>query len=124
LQGFKRFDWLVSYPINNYNVSLNIGDYINIHDTYTAADGDKLDLDYYVLSYNRDKAVIHFGENVPEMLACFEQYFGKYPFWRDGYALVETPYLGMEHQSAIAYGNDYQNGYNGRTMAGLPFDNQ
>jgi len=121
--GFRRYDWLVSYPINNYNVSLNIGDYINLHGTYTAADGDKLDLDYYVLSYNRDRAAAHFEENVPDMLACFEQYFGKYPFWRDGYALVETPYLGMEHQSGIAYGNDYQNGYNGRTMAGLEFDN-
>jgi len=121
--GFRRFDWLVSYPINNYNVSLNIGDYINIHDKYTAADGEQLDLDYYVLSYNRDRASKHFSKNVPEMLACFEQYFGKYPFWRDGYALVETPYLGMEHQSAIAYGNDYQNGYNGRKMAGLEFDN-
>ncbi len=121
--NYRQYDWLVSYPINNYNVSLNIGDYVNIKDIYTAADGDKLDLDYYVLSYNKDRAKAHFKERVPEMLACFEGYFGKYPFWRDGYALVETPYLGMEHQSAIAYGNDYQNGYDGRLMAGLEFDN-
>jgi len=121
--GFRLFDWFVSYPINNYNVSLNIGDYVNIKDTYTALDGDKLDIDYYALSYNATRAKEHFKGNVQEMLACFEQYLGKYPFWRDGYALVETPYLGMEHQSAIAYGNDYQNGYNGRIMAGLEFDN-
>lgn len=121
--NYREYDWFVSYPINNYNVSLNIGDYVHIKDTYTALDGDKLDVDYYALSYNKNRAKEHFKGNVQEMLACFEQYLGKYPFWRDGYALVETPYLGMEHQSAIAYGNDYQNGYNGRIMAGLEFDN-
>ncbi len=118
----NRFDWFVSYPINNYNVSLNIGDYANIKDSYKAADGDELDLDYYVLSYNKEKAEKYFAERVPEMLACFEAYVGKYPFWEDGYALIETPYLGMEHQSGIAYGNNYQKGYDGMTIAGLDFD--
>lgn len=110
--GFTRYDWFVSYPINNYNVTVNIGHYAHFSDVYTAADGDKLSLDYYVLHENLEKAKKHFTQ-VPQTLACFEQYFGKYPFWNDGFALVETPYLGMEHQSAIAYGNRYQRGYLG-----------
>jgi aminopeptidase N len=106
------YDWFVSYPINNYNVSINIGDYQHFRDVYVAADGDSLALDYYVLAYNVEKAKKHF-EQVKPMLACYERFFGKYPFWNDGFALVETPYLGMEHQSAIAYGNNYNRGYLG-----------
>jgi aminopeptidase N len=103
-----EWTWFVHYPINNYNVTLNITDYAHIADTYTARDGQKLALDYYVLPGNVQKAKIHF-EQVKTMLGCYEKYFGKYPFWRDGYKLVETPYWGMEHQSAIAYGNHYYN---------------
>lgn len=110
--AFTRYDWAVSYPINNYNVSINIAHYAHFGDTYIAADGDKLALDYYVLDYNLEKARKHF-EQVKPMLACYEMYMGKYPFWNDGYALVETPYLGMEHQGAIAYGNRYMKGYLG-----------
>lgn len=110
--GFTRYEWFVSNPINNYNVTVNIGDYVHFSDTYTAADGDKLDLNYYVLRNNLAIAQKHFKQVQP-MLACFENYFGKYPFWEDSYALVETPYLGMEHQSAIAYGNQYTRGYLG-----------
>lgn len=110
--NYNRFEWFVSYPINNYNVTVNIGDYAHFSDTYTAADGDTLALDYYVLKQNLEKAQTHF-QQVKPMLACFEKYFGKYPFWEDGFALVETPYLGMEHQSAIAYGNNYMRGYLG-----------
>jgi aminopeptidase N len=106
--GYTEYDWRVSYPINNYNVTLNAGDYVTLHDTYTAADGDTLSLDYYVFRYNRDLAQAHFAQVKP-MLACYERFFGKYPFWRDGYALVETPYWGMEHQGAIAYGNFFRN---------------
>ena len=113
--GYTRFDWAVTYPINNYNVALNIGNYTHFSDIYTAADGEKLALDYYVMPYNLEKARKHF-EQVKPMLACYERFFGKYPFWRDGYALVETPHLGMEHQSAIAYGNQYQRGYMGGRM--------
>lgn len=109
---YTRYEWFVSYPINNYNVTVNIGDYTHFADTYTAADGDTLALDYYVMPYNLEKAKKQF-EQVPLMLACYEQFFGKYPFWRDGYAMVETPYLGMEHQGAIAYGNEYMRGYKG-----------
>ncbi|WP_338871274.1 M1 family metallopeptidase [Spirosoma sp. SC4-14] len=103
-----EWTWFVHYPINNYDVTLNITDYAHIADTYTARDGQKLALDYYVLPGNVQKAKIHF-EQVKTMLACYETYFGSYPFWKDGYKLVETPYWGMEHQSAIAYGNQYQN---------------
>ena len=119
----KIYVWEVTYPINNYNVTLNIGDYVDFYDYYISEDSSKLDLSYYVMSYNIDKAKKHF-EVVKPMLSCFEKYFGEYPFKKDGYSLVETPYLGMEHQSAIAYGNNYLYGYNGNTnfTAGLEFD--
>ena len=123
--GYTRFEWFVSYPINNYSVSLNVADYAHWSDTYTATDGEKLDLDYYVLKENLQKARPHFEQAKP-MLRCFEEWFGKYPFWKDGYALVETPYLGMEHQSAVAYGNKYMNGYLGQDLSqtgvGLKWD--
>ncbi len=99
--------WFVHYPINNYNVTLNITDYAHFADTYTARDGQKLALDYYVLPGNLERAKAHFAQVKP-MLACYERYFGAYPFGRDGYKLVETPYWGMEHQSAVAYGNQYR----------------
>ena len=108
----KRFDWFVSYPINNYNVSLGIGSYVHFDSTYVAFDGEELALDYYVLDYNLERAREQFKQVQP-MLAAYEFYFDKYPFWNDGYALIETPYLGMEHQSGIAYGNRYMRGYLG-----------
>ncbi len=108
----KRYDWFVSYPINNYNISLGIGSYVHFDSTYVAFDGEVLELDYYVLDYNEDRARKQFRQVGP-MLAAYEHYFGKYPFWQDGYALIETPFLGMEHQSAIAYGNRYMRGYLG-----------
>lgn len=103
-----RFEWFVSKPINNYNISLNIAKYARIQDVHTYADGTKLDLEYYVLSYNEQVAEKHF-QQVKPMLDCFAKYFGPYPFIEDSYKLVETPYWGMEHQSAIAYGNHYKN---------------
>ncbi|MDX2001964.1 MAG: M1 family metallopeptidase [Chitinophagales bacterium] len=117
-----RFDWFVSYPINSYNVTFNIGKYEHFSDQYQGAKG-LLDLDYYVMPYNLDKAKKQF-EQVKPMMACYEQYFGPYPFWRDGYKLVETPYLGMEHQSAVAYGNKYLSGYSGWDISriGMDFD--
>ncbi len=105
--GFVKYHWKVSYPINNYNVTLNIGDYEHFSDRYVSGQ-DTLDLDYYVLSYNKERAMEHFGQVKP-MLKCFENYFGPYPFHQDGFALVETSYWGMEHQGAIAYGNNYRN---------------
>ena len=116
------FEWFVSYPINNYGFSINIGDYEHFNDVYIRNE-DTLDLSYYVLPYNIEKASDHFKQVIP-MLECFEYYFGNYPFSNDGFALVETPYLGMEHQSGIAYGNDFLPGYKGNLSytAGLDFD--
>ena len=118
--NFTRWDWEVKNPINNYTITLNIGDYVHIHDNHKG-----LDLDYYVLSYNEEKARKHF-EEVKPMMDCFQSKFGDYPFKEDGYKLIETPYLGMEHQSAVAYGNKFLKGYLGndlsRTGIGLTFD--
>lgn len=115
--GYTRYDWFVNNPINNYSVSLNIGDYINFTDTY---DGEKgtLDVSYWVLKENLEKAKDHFPKNVNPMLEAFEHWFGPYPFYEDSYKLIDAPYLGMEHQSAVTYGNKYQNGYLGRDMSG------
>ena len=110
--GYTRWDWEVKNPINNYTITLNVADYAHIHDNL-----DGLDLDYYVLKANEEKARKHF-EEVKPMMECFQTKFGKYPFWEDGYKLVETPYLGMEHQSAVAYGNKYKKGYLGGDMSG------
>ncbi|MBS1683416.1 MAG: M1 family metallopeptidase [Bacteroidetes bacterium] len=114
---------LVTYPINTYNVTLNIGDYVHWEDEYVATDGQKLKLNYDVMSYNLEKSKKQF-EVVKPMLKTYEKYLGKYPFWRDGYRLVETYYLGMEHQSCIAYGNHYKMGYDGTDFSrmGLWFD--
>lgn len=109
--GFRQFDWRTTSTINNYNISINIGRYAHIHDEYTAhftAIEKPLTLDYYVLEYNKEKALSHF-EQVKRMMECYEKFFGPYPFWEDGYKLVETPYWGMEHQSCVAYGNNYEN---------------
>src|SRR5690606_37599624 len=113
----KRYNWFVSYPINNYNVTLNIADYAHFSEEYSGENG-KLALDYYVLKENLSKARSQFSKNVKPMLKCFEHWFGPYPFYRDGYKLIETPYLGMEHQSAVAYGNDFKNGYKGTDLSG------
>ena len=115
--NFTQYNWFVSYPINNYNVSLNVADYAHFNDSYQGENGN-LTLDYYVLRENLDKAKKQFGENVKPMFGAFENWFGPYPFYRDGYKLIETPYLGMEHQTAVAYGNKYLNGYRGRDLSG------
>lgn len=115
--GYTRFDWFVKNPINNYDVAANIGDYAHIQDSYDGEKG-KLTLDYWVMPYNLDKAKLQFGKNVKPMFKAFEHWFGPYPFYEDGYKLVETPHLGMEHQSAVAYGNKYRNGYLGRDLSG------
>ena len=112
--------WKVSYPINTYNVTLNIADYSHLEDAYIS-NSDTLALDYYVLKGNEEKAIKQFAQVKP-MLAVYEELFGAYPFWNDGYALVESPYLGMEHQSAIAYGNKYKPGYLGRYPGDMDFD--
>ena len=99
------YTWLVKNPINNYNITLNIGDYVEISDTLINSSGVQK-LNHYVLSYNKETALRYFPQ-AREVIHFFEKIFGEYPFWDDGYKLVETPYAGMEHQSAIAYGNGY-----------------
>ncbi len=108
--------WVVRNPINNYNIIPYIGKYANFTDTLMG-EGGKLDLSYWVLRYNLERAKKQFTQVKP-MLHCFEYWFGKYPFYEDSYKLVEAPHLGMEHQSAIAYGNGFHNGYRGSDLSG------
>lgn len=116
--------WFVNNPINNYGVNVNIGDYVNFSEVFKGEKGD-LDMDYWVLSYNLEKAKTHFTD-APKMMKAFEHWFGPYPFYEDSFKLVEVPYLGMEHQSSVTYGNQYKKGYLGndlsRTGWGLKFD--
>ncbi len=114
--GRRTFEWFVSYPINNYGVNMNIGNYVHFADTFYGEKGI-LDLDFYVLPYNLERAKEQFKQS-KLMLRAFEHWFGPYPFYRDGYKLVETPYLGMEHQSSITYGNKFANGYLGTDLSG------
>ena len=111
--GYTRWDWHVQYPINNYSVSLNIGKYEHFTDT---ANG--LPLDFYCLPENLDKAKKQFVQT-KGMIEAFEKYFGRYPFEKDGYKLIEVPYSGMEHQSAVTYGNRFANGYLERDWTGV-----
>ncbi|NCX95349.1 MAG: M1 family peptidase [Chitinophagia bacterium] len=110
-EGYSEWYWKVANPINNYDATFYIGNYVNIHDTMMGEKG-LLAIDYWVLAGNKDKAIEHF-KVVKPMLHCYEYWLGAYPFYEDGYKLVEAPYLGMEHQSAIAYGNKYKLGYKG-----------
>ncbi|HUX57512.1 MAG TPA: M1 family metallopeptidase [Bacteroidales bacterium] len=120
----KTYNWFVSNPINNYGVNINIGDYAHFSEIYNGEKGP-LDCDYYVMKENLEKAKIQFKQ-APMMLAAFEHWFGPYPFYEDGYKLVEAPYLGMEHQSSVTYGNGFKNGYRGIDLSssgwGLKFD--
>lgn len=110
------YTWEVKNPINAYSIIPNIGKYVNFKDTFNGEKG-KLDLDYWVIDYNLDKAKKQF-QQVKPMLSAFEYWFGPYPFYEDSYKLVESPYLGMEHQSNVAYGNGYTNGYLGNDLSG------
>ena len=111
--NYTKYHWRVVNPINNYNVALNIGDYIRFREKLKTEDG-LLDVDYYILRENdTEEKKEHLKKNVAQTLAAFEYWFGPYPFYEDGYKIVETAHLGMEHQSAIAYGNKFKNGYLG-----------
>lgn len=118
------YEWFVTNPINNYDVAVNAGDYVHFSDVYRGERGP-LTMDFWPLAYHREAAEQQFRQ-APAMLACFEHWFGPYPWYEDGYKLVETPHLGMEHQSAVGYGNRYQNGYLGtdrsRSGWGLRWD--
>ncbi|MCG9911989.1 MAG: M1 family metallopeptidase [Flavobacteriales bacterium] len=115
--NYNTFTWEVKNPINNYNITLNAGHYTHFGETYEGLNGP-LALDYWVLKENESKARKHFPEQTRKMMQHFEYWFGPYPFYEDGFKLVETPFLGMEHQSAIAYGNGFRNGYLGTDLSG------
>ncbi len=104
----STFNWFVSYPINSYNVTIYVGKFRHFNDQYTGINGETLELDHYVLEKNYFAAKKHF-EQLHPILKSFEELFGEYPWYRDGFKLVESPYAGMEHQTAIAYGNGYRN---------------
>ncbi|OQP39780.1 peptidase M1 [Niastella yeongjuensis] len=114
--GTATYTWAVKNPINNYNIIPYIGKYVTWHEDFAGEKGN-LDCDYWVLDYDLEKAKKQFTQ-APKMLKCFEHWFGPYPFYEDGYKLVEAPHLGMEHQSAVAYGNRFENGYLGRDLSG------
>ena len=120
----RTFNWVVKNPINNYGVNMNVADYVSWKETYKGEKGD-LQLSYYVLPQSLDKAKEQFKQ-APMMLKAFEHWFGPYPFYEDGYKLVEVPYLGMEHQSSVTYGNGFQMGYRGKDLSetgwGLKWD--
>ena len=120
----NTYNWFVGNPINNYGVNVNIGDYVHFDEVYQGEKG-ALDMDYYVLKDNLEKAKEHF-KDAPKMMKAFEHWFGPYPFYEDSFKLVEVPYLGMEHQSSVTYGNQYLKGYLGRDLSqtgwGLKFD--
>lgn len=123
-ENTRTYHWFVQNPINNYGVNVNIGDYVHFGETYQGEKGP-LSLDYYVLPEDLDKAKEQFKQ-VQGMMDAFEHWFGPYPFYEDGFKLVQVPYLGMEHQSSVTYGNRFENGYLGRDLSGtgwgLKFD--
>lgn len=118
------YNWVVTNPINNYGVNINIGDYVHFSEIYEGEKGS-LDMDYYVLRDHLEKAKKQF-KDAPKMMKAFEHWFGPYPFYEDSFKLVEVPYLGMEHQSSVTYGNEFKQGYLGRDLSrtgwGLKFD--
>lgn len=114
--GTTTYEWFVTNPINNYDVEVNAGYYTHFSDSYQGEAGT-LTLDYWPLSYHLDAARRQFAQVKP-MLKCFERWFGPYPWYTDGYKLIEAPHAGMEHQSGVAYGNGYANGYRGRDVSG------
>lgn len=123
--GYNQYNWFVSNPINNYNVTFYIGQYAHWTDQYAGENGN-LSLDFWSLKEDSLQAKPHWDADVKPMLKCFEYWFGPYPFYKDGYKLVQAPHLGMEHQSAVAYGNQFKQGYSGRDLSGtghgLKFD--
>lgn len=115
-KGLVTYKWDVKNPINNYDIIPYIGKYVTWHETFNGEKGP-LDCDYWVLDYELEKAKEQFKQ-APKMLRCFEHWMGPYPFYEDSYKLVQSPHLGMEHQSAVAYGNQFKNGYLGRDLSG------
>lgn len=114
--GTTMYTWNVKDPINNYCIVPYIGKYTHFSEKYPGLKGD-LDMDYWVMNYDLERAKEQF-KDAPKMMKAFEYWFGPYPFYEDGYKLVQAPHLGMEHQSAVAYGNDFRKGYAGSDLSG------
>jgi hypothetical protein len=114
--GTTTFEWFVANPINNYNISVNAGVYAYWTEALEGEDGT-LTMDFWPLAENLEKAKAQWTQ-ARTTLRCFEHWFGPYPWYEDGFKLIETPHLGMEHQSAVAYGNGYENGYRGTDLSG------
>src|SRR5437016_6212788 len=114
--GTTTYEWFVTEPINNYSIEVNAGQHAHFDEVFNGERG-KLTMDFWPLAYHTDTAKIQFRQASP-MMKCFEHWFGPYPWYKDGYKLIEAPHLGMEHQSGVAYGNRYKNGYNGRDLSG------
>ena len=114
--GNTKYTWQVKNSINNYCIIPYIGKYVNFGEKYPGLKGN-LDMNYWVMDYNLEKAKKQFTD-APKMMKAFEYWFGPYPFYEDGYQLVDAPHLGMEHQSATAYGNGYKMGYAGSDLSG------
>ena len=123
-EDLRTWHWQVQSPISNYNISFNLGNYTVIHDSYKGLNG-KLDLTFHPLAADKEKAITHFAQ-VKDMLKAMEYWFGPYPFYKDGYKLTQAPFVGMEHQSNVAWGNGFQQGYAGNDMTqtgyGMTFD--
>ena len=115
--GTTSFKWAVVNPINNYNIIPYIGKYVNFSETYNGEKG-KLDVNYWVLDYNQKRAKEYMPKEIRNMFKALEHWFGPYPFYKDGYQLIDVPHTGMEHQSAVAYGNQYKPGYRMRDGSG------
>ncbi|HEV2179916.1 MAG TPA: hypothetical protein VGR59_06325, partial [Gemmatimonadaceae bacterium] len=122
--GTTTYEWFVTSPINNYDVEVNAGTYAHWTETFKGENGD-LTMDFWPLAYHLDTAKVQW-QQARSMLSCFEHWFGPYPWYADGYKLIEAPHLGMEHQSGVAYGNRFKNGYLGRDLSntghGLTWD--
>jgi len=114
--GTTTYEWFVAEPINNYDIEVNAGQYAHFTRTY-AGEAGALTMDFWPLAYHLDTAKVQFAQAMP-MMKCFEHWFGPYPWYKDGYKLIEAPHLGMEHQSGVAYGNRFKNGYSGRDLSG------
>ena len=114
--GTTTYEWFVANPINTYDVEVNAGRYAHYSDTFQGERG-KLSLDFWPLAYHLDTARVQWKQ-AKSMLSCFEHWFGPYPWYKDGYKLIEAPHLGMEHQSGVAYGNHFENGYLGKDLSG------
>jgi len=106
-KGTATYHWKTSYSINNYSIIFNVGDYEVVSREYTSVSGNKIPMQFYVLKYHASHAAHHL-EILEDIAHVKEKYFGEYPWAKEKIGIVETPHLGMEHQSMNAYGNNFR----------------